>query len=524
MSRLLVVKSGNSARVSVWQAAVWAFAIVVVILGAGYWRTIESLLWVWGHDGTYQYAFLIFPLSIWTAFNLRHELLAGTPKPCIWGLTIVAGLGFIWLVGQLVSINLVQHFALVAMFPALVLTFWGARAVRVLAFPLGYLVFAIPWGDSLVGPLQDFTAHFSVRALELTGTPVILNGREIITPTATWMVADACSGVKFFIACTALGCLYAYLIYQRWWKRILFVLLAAVVPIIANGLRVFFTILIGDTWGLKYATGTDHLIFGWQFFGGVLVILLLLGWLFRDPLVITRRVPSNGHRASPWHGAVWAIAIVLVIAGPLLAAWIRLPGAPVNQAQLAAPPVPGWLGPESPPASWNPSYRGAAAEIQVAYRNRVTGASIEVFNALYLGRPRRDHNLITYGNNVYDPATARVLSAATRRIPLASGHSARVRELRLSTANGPRIVWYWYCVNGHCTASAILVKLMQGFYALTGRDSRSSVWAVSAVENAGGLQALRTSMAAFVRAVPGIIGQGPHPDESVWVHSAASRP
>ncbi len=157
-----------------------------------------------------------------------------------------------------------------------------------LAFPLAYLVvFAVPWGDGLVGPLQDITAHFAVRALELTGTPVLLNGREIITPSAVWMVADACSGVKFFIACSALGCLYAYLMYQRWWKRVVFVALAAVVPVIANGLRVYFTILIGDTWGLKYATGTDHMIFGWQFFGTVLVLLLLVGWFFRDPLVMT---------------------------------------------------------------------------------------------------------------------------------------------------------------------------------------------------------------------------------------------
>ena len=102
------------------------------------------------------------------------------------------------------------------------------------------------------------------------------------------MVADACSGVKFFLACGALGCLYAYLMYQRWYKRVLFVLLAAVVPIIANGFRVYFTILIGDTWGLKYATGTDHMIFGWQFFGTVLGLLLLVGWFFRDPLVLVK--------------------------------------------------------------------------------------------------------------------------------------------------------------------------------------------------------------------------------------------
>src|SRR3546814_5435305 len=94
--------------------------------------------------------------------------------------------------GHLLDVNLAQHFSLVALFPALMLACCGWRALRVLAFPLGYLVvFAVPWGDGLVGPLQDITAHFAVRALELTGTPVLLNGREILTASAGWKIGRA---------------------------------------------------------------------------------------------------------------------------------------------------------------------------------------------------------------------------------------------------------------------------------------------------------------------------------------------
>jgi len=523
VNRLSTLQSGNPVRTAGWQVPLIALAVAVVILGAVYWRTIGSLIWVWSHDGTYQYAFLIFPLSIWTAFNLRRELLASAPRPCIWGLPIVAGLSFIWLVGNLVSINVLQHFALVAMFPALVLIFWGWRAVRVLAFPLGYLLFAIPWGDSLVGPLQDFTAHFSVRALELIGTPVLLIGREITTPSAVWNVEAACSGVKFFIASTALGCLFAYLMYHRWWKRLLFVALAAVVPIIANGLRVFFTILIGDTWGLKYATGTDHLIFGWQFFGSVLALLLVVGWLFRDPAVTTHPLPGNGDRVFSWQGAVWVAAIALVVAGPALALWIQLPSVEAGKVILTAPIVSGWRGPESSMSGWHPSFQGADAEIHVAYSNAATGTGVELFNALYIGRPRHGHDLITYGNTLYDPVKVTVLDNGTHKVLLSDSHAFRVQELRLATANGSRIVWYWYCVDGRCTASAIAVKLRQIVDMLTGRHSRSSVWAMSVVGVADEAAAMRASLAAFMAAVPGIIGQGPQPDAAALMQTA-SRP
>ncbi len=511
MSRLLTLKSGILVRASAWQVASVALAVVLAVLLASYGGTVVSLVSVWAHTGTFQYAFFIFPLSVWTAYGLRHTLRTEPPKPSILGLPVIAVLGFVWFTGHQVNINLLQHFALVAMFPAAVLAVWGRRAVRVLAFPLGYLVFAIPFGNSLVGPLQTFTAHFAVRALELIGTPVLLNGHEIITPTAVWMVADACSGIKFFIACIALGCLYAYLMYRRWWKRVLFVMLAAVVPVIANGLRVFFTVLIGDTWGLKYATGTDHLIFGWQFFGTVLFILLAVGWLFRDPLKAIPPVPHGRGTLSSRYGAVWLAAIALVVAAPVLAAWMKPPAVATTGLQVSLPPVPvpGWRGSQAALTDWNPQYTGADAEMHAAYRNDITGTTVEVFRALYIGGSRRGHDLITYGNNVYEPATATVLSTATRQIALGSGAAFPVQELRLSTAIGTRLIWHWYCIDGRCTDSAVQVKLLQSLDALRGKVSRASVWAVSVVGHAGGTEALRSRLAAFLRAAPGMTGPMP---------------
>ena len=486
-----------------WRLATGAFAVAVVVMLAGYWQTVESLVEVWAHSGTYQYAFLILPLSLSIAFALRHQLRANPPAPSVWGLAALALLGFVWYAGRLLDVNLAQHFAFVALFPALVLACWGWRAVWVLAFPLGYLVvFAVPWGDGLVGPLQDITAHFAVHALELTGTPVLLNGREIVTPSATWMVADACSGVKFFIACSALGCLYAYLMYQQWWKRVVFVALAAVVPVIANGLRVYFTILIGDTWGLKYATGTDHMIFGWQFFGTVLVLLLLAGWFFRDPLVVSEYAAANDNKLSGARSAVWPAALALLIAGPALAAGLAS-SAPPEATNLTAPVVAGWSGSQAVVDSWRPTFEGAAGQMQVAYQPAAGGDVIQLFHAVYTGKPRRGHSLITYGNDVYDPARLQILSSASPQVDLANGRSLRIRELRLSGANDSRLVWYWYCVDFRCTRSPVLTKLLQAWDVLRGHVSRSSVWALSSTLADGNVDRVRARMRAFARALRG---------------------
>ena len=499
------IKDGSvriSQRFSGGALAAAAFGIAVVVLLVCYWQTVQSLVWVWDHNGTYQYAFFIPPLSLWTAFHLRHQVRANPPVPSVWGLLAVAGLVFVWYAGHLLDINLPQHFALVALFPALVLACWGWRALWVLAFPLGYLVvFAVPWGDGLVGPLQDITAHFAVHALELTGTPVLLNGREITTPGAVWMVADACSGVKFFIACGALGCLYAYLMYSRWWKRVLFVALAAVVPIIANGLRVYFTILIGDTWGLKYATGTDHLIFGWQFFGTVLVMLLLAGWFFRDPLVLREHPPANGTLPTSVRMAAWPTALALLIVGPAVAAVLSSP-APVEEIHMTAPAVAGWSGPRAVADGWRPTFNGAAGQVKAAYRADAGGDVVEFFHAVYTGKPRRGHTLITYGNQLYDPAQTEILSSGSRPINLTDGQSLTVGELRLTGATGQRLVWYWYCVDRRCTRSPVLIKLLQASNVLRGHMPRSSVWALSSSVGNGGFDQAWANLRAFGQGLP----------------------
>ncbi|HET7267507.1 MAG TPA: exosortase A [Oleiagrimonas sp.] len=491
------------ARTSGWPLALIAFVVAVIALLVGYWQTVQSLVGIWAHDGTYQYAFLIFPLSLWVAWNQRRQLAAQRPVPSLWGLLAVAALICVWYAGQALAINLLQHFALVALFPALVLACWGWSALRVLAFPLGYLVvFAVPWGDGLVGPLQDLTAHFSVGTLQLFGMPVLLNGREIFTPSATWMVEQACSGVKFFIACVAIGSLYAYLMYTRTLKRVVFVVLAAIVPIIANTLRVCFTIMIGETWGLHYATGTDHLIFGWQFFGTVLVLLLVGGWFFRDRVMPEKPIHGSDRESATTRRVVWPLALALLIAGPVLAGSVA-PDTTPQRLDLSPPTLTGWKQSQTLDGSWQPTFNGAAGQMQATYLAATDGATVALFHAVYTGRPRRGHTLITYGNDVHDPDATRVLETTDQRVELADGTQLTARELRLTGKHGSRLIWYWYCVDASCTASPVWTKVMLAWRVLRGGAVRSSVWALSLPFVKGHEDRARKTLRAFAHTLPG---------------------
>ena len=53
----------------------------------------------------------------------------------------------------------------------------------------------------------------------------------------------------------------------------MFIAASIVVPIVANWLRAYMIVMIGHLSNNKYAVGVDHLIYGWVFFGVVMMLL-----------------------------------------------------------------------------------------------------------------------------------------------------------------------------------------------------------------------------------------------------------
>ena len=129
---------------------------------------------------------------------------------------------------QLIAMGFVQ---------ALFLGVLGRRLCRAMAAPLLYLFFLVPFGAFLTPVLQTFTSHFIARGLDLLGIPNYSDANIIEIPEGTFYVAEACAGLRFLIASIAFGVLYALLIYRSPGRRIAFIAVSLVVPVIANGFR-----------------------------------------------------------------------------------------------------------------------------------------------------------------------------------------------------------------------------------------------------------------------------------------------
>lgn len=458
-----------------------AFIVTLFAFCVFYSETILSLIHTWASTGRYEYAFLIPPVSATLVWLRRDQLKQLPAKPAASGLVALTMLCLIWLAGAAAHINLATQFSIIAVIPCLVFIFYGTAITRALVFPLAYLFFAVPFGNFLVGPLQTITARLSVAALQWTPVPVFLDGHYIMTPASTWHVAEACSGVSFFFATTAFGVLYANLFFRRWHRRLIFVILALITPVIANGLRVFFTILIGETFGIQYATGTDHMIFGWQFFGTVLVLLFLVGWPWHetqpDNRTFSQLATARASGAKP-KAALGLLVASLVLLGvaPL---WINATaGYTVTDRSAKVIALPEALGDlsqtgnvaaESGPGT---VFRDADRYARVRYGRGHTKVLVNV--AVYAGTPGEESELVNFGNRVFNPAAWTVAGNAGDASSSAPSELKALHLVPRGSNDRDWLVWYAYRLGDHVTRSKTMVKIWQAWARLLGQDTTAS--------------------------------------------------
>ena len=465
-----------------WPAALAALAVAVAAMLALYWPGVQKLVHIWLNSETYAHGMVIVPIALYLAWTRRAALAAIRPRPSLWGLPLLALLGFGWFAARTVDVTVVQTFVVVALLPVLTLTVLGTAAARVLVFPLGFLFFAWPVGSFLVPILQDYTAWFSMYMLKLSGIPTYLEGRFISIPSGNFVVADVCSGIRYLIASVAVGCVYAYLMYSSIWRRLAFIALAIALPVIANGLRAYGIIMIAHWTDMEYAVGVDHLIYGWVFFLFVMMLLFWIGGRFREPkapAALRQGVAGTAPlKAGAAAGPLVAAAVVLAL-GPVGDGWMSLRAATLDGGlQPLAPQALHWSGPGEPLDDWRPMYAEPDTLVRAAYRQ--DDAAVGVYLLHYRHRAQGS-DLIRYDNRIPDDVIWRRASESSRSVSLPQGGMHEVREIVMRGHDGvSRVVWYWYQVGGTATAHPITVKLLEAWAKVRGDEEGSLLVAVVA--------------------------------------------
>jgi len=487
-------------------AAVLALGAVAWLL-AWYGDTVQALVATWRGNQTYAHGFLIAPISAWLIWRSREELATTDVRPNYAALPLLALAGLGWLIGSLTGVTIVQEYGLVLMIPLLAWAILGTRVVRVLAFPLAFLLLAVPFGEVLLQPLMGYTADFTVFALRLTGIPVYREGLLFTIPSGSWSVVEACSGLRYLIACVTGGLLYAYLRYRSTTRRVIFVAASIVVPVVANWLRAYIIVLLDHLSSRRLAMDVDHLLYGWVFFGIVTLALFWVGSYWREDEDPQPQSPiatvARSHAPSMLAIGAAAVAAAVVVA-PWPVAARRIDMAVVSTApRLHTPeragawaPVPGRLAP------WTPHFAAPSAQVDQLY------AADSQRVGLYLGYyadQRSGGELITSRNTLVPSEGGAWRSAGEKHNALvANGDEHSVIEAQLTGRETTLLVWRWYWVDGMYTANPYWAKLLQARSALLGRSDDGAVviiYTAMGEERDEAAARLRTFAAAMLPAI-----------------------
>ncbi|MGG7054709.1 exosortase A [Nitrosomonas sp. ANs5] len=455
--------------------AVWITLLTIVLILWIYQEVAVSIVATWLSSDTYAHGFLIVPFSLYMIWQSRHQLAAVDFRQNFWPVLLLAGLGFGWVMASIASVLVVQQYALVAMIPLIVWAMLGRQLFVALIFPLAYLLFAVPFGEALIPPLIDFTADFTVSALQLTGIPVYREGSFFSIPSGNWSVVEACSGVRYLIASVTLGTLYAYLTYHSLTRRLVFIGLSIIVPIIANGLRAYMIVMIGHLSDMQLAVGVDHLIYGWIFFGLVMLLLFWIGAFWREDHLDTESTqnsaPATRQAAAVSRQGTLGMAVLVVTVAAIWPGYVTYLDAQRSQHPVPAihitDPAGQWAPNASPLSDWMPSYVGAPTQYISHFRNEQQRVSLYI---TYYRNQLQGDELINSGHMLVAHKLTgwRRLNDGSKTLSLPANNFS-VNQSQLHGPHNRLLIWRWYWLIDQETTSPYLAKMLLAINQILGK-------------------------------------------------------
>jgi EpsI family protein len=321
--------------------------------------------------------------------------------------------------------------------------------------------------------LPDFT----VAALKLSGIPVYREGLYFTLPSGSWSVVEACSGLRYLIASLTVGVLYAYLMYHSAVRRVVFIAAAIAVPIVANWARAYMIVMIGHLSSMKHAVGIDHLVYGWLFFGVVMLILFWIGLSWREDLdePAHTEMPRVESHAPIGGGVIGAAVVVAMLTAvwPVAAKHLQAPASGVAPRLELPTGMSQWSTAERALSTWTPHFINPTAEVDQVYGVKPSAVAVSI---RYYSNQRQGAELITSTNTLVrsnDPVWGRI--GERRRTVVVDGDELTLTETELRGGGQRLLVWHWYRIDGQDTLEPYRTKFVQALARLSGRDDDSAV-------------------------------------------------
>jgi len=271
--------------------------LLIISFGLLYRNVIAKLVADWANDGNYSHGFLIAPIALYFAWERRDKFLSVPKKPAAAGIVVVIGSILVLLTGILGSELFLTRISIVGALTGTVLFLFGWQHLRVLLFPLAFLLLMIPLPsiifNQIAFPLQLLASQAGEITLRTAEIPVLREGNVLILANTKLEVAEACSGIRSLISLLTLGIVFGYFTDPRGWVRTLIALSTIPVAIVANAARVAGTGIAAHAFGAAAAEGFFHE------FSGMVVFIVAFLMLMAVQQALVRLLPPEASTGQP---------------------------------------------------------------------------------------------------------------------------------------------------------------------------------------------------------------------------------
>ncbi|MFQ3193013.1 MAG: exosortase A [Paraglaciecola sp.] len=474
------LKNTNESNVTNIKLLLTCLIFIVAAWVLVFWQGLTTAVDIWIISDTFNHCLFVLPGVLYLIYINRAELDVADTKPNYFVLFLCIGSLILYAISLAGSVQLFMHVATFTFLPLSIWAFIGNRLAYKILFPLVFILFCIPIGEELIPVLQEVTADLSMVMLNWSGIPVYRSGLYIEIPQGQFLVAEACSGISFFIASIVIGSLYAYLNMQSAKRRTIFVGISIFFPIIANAIRVFGIILTGYFTDMEHAAGADHLVYGWIFFSVVILCLLGTGELIREKHLSNEKYQIEATSFTEFNiKTCYRSSFSIVAIMSVFFVWFNTINGQLNQSQTASVtdinlsalieaeqhfPV------ENNTSSWKPEFNQPYQEW--LFVKKLNGVPVDIYAVWY---PKGRGELINSLNRLY-PEKAWTLKS-TSDFQLDDEQSMDLSVI--VNPQGKRLLSYWYVIDGKFFANTREAKLYETYKILMGSYVGGGLVAIS---------------------------------------------
>ena len=243
---------------------------------------------------------IILALALWLMYRQWPFMMgksAGKPAAVTGWAVLVIGLA-LYIIGRALQVYFFEVGSFIWILAGILLVKRGGSALKVMWFPLFFMLFMVPLPGTLVimltMPMKMAVSYVSENILYWANYPIARNGVILQIGQYQLLVADACAGLQTLLTLEALGLFYVNVVrHTSVFRNVALAILIIPISFFANVIRVIVLTLITYHFGEAAGQGFLHGFAGMVLFISALILILGVDKLLRL-IVKVRSKKSSG--------------------------------------------------------------------------------------------------------------------------------------------------------------------------------------------------------------------------------------